>query len=112
MNYEEKINTVLDVFEKIASGTDLIKYRDIMAIHANEMEKAAARCHFGDIAQHMRELGDESQSLEGVLDNMVKTKVIDKNKSVKISEAISDVWTMIDDFIADELKENCQCKFR
>lgn len=112
MNYEKKIDTALDVFENITSGTDLVRYRDILATHVNEMEKAAARCQFSQVAQHMRELGDESKVLESVLDNMVKTKVIDKAKSEKISEVISNIWGIFDDFIANELEENCQCKLR
>jgi hypothetical protein len=74
------------------------------------MQEDAAACRFTAIAGHMRELGDESRSLDDIMDRLVIADWLSDRQQDEINGAIADIWIAADSFISDMLQEHCACK--
>ena len=112
MDYESELKKSCEDFKSALSGTALEGYGGLLDFHINEMDGYAANCQFGPIAQHMREIGEESKNLDALAENLEKSKAISEKNHDEISEKLSIVWDKLDMFIANELVENCKCKMR
>lgn len=112
MDYESDLQKAYDQFRETLSGTSLLDWYTMLGTHINEMEKAAMNCNFEYIAQHMREIGEESVGLDTAIGSLKKKKTINGRKEDEITDKLVSVWEKLDLFIANELKENCGCRLR
>lgn len=112
MNYEDELLKAYEDFKSTVSGTSAKGYAKMLGLHINEMERYADNCKFSEVAQHMRELGQEAKSLDDMITDLKKAEIITAKKANEISDKLATLWTKIDKFIAAELVENCNCKMR
>lgn len=112
MDYEDELKKAYESFHSIVKDTAMEGYSGMLGSHINEMEKCASRCQFSEIAEHMRELGEEDKSLDTVMDELKRAKTLTDKNEEEIGDKLVEVWRKLDLFIANELVENCGCRMR
>jgi hypothetical protein len=110
--FEEQAKSAMDKLIKLYPEDWRLPWQVILSTHMRDSFNAASRCELSPMLKHQRELGEENHQVEELVQDLVKTKVVNQDRAGAISEAIVDFWTAMDSWLGETLQEYCSCKLR
>jgi len=107
-----KVEKISDAFHKeLPDEASKAMFKQRWPLLVGSIEKAANRCNFSEVAQLLRESGEDNAGLSHYLEDLEKKKILSSDKY----EAIGDIWLDLDEAINGLITEYfsywCSCKF-
>jgi len=110
--FEQQAKTAMDKLIELYPEDWRLPWQTILSTHMRDSFNAASRCELSPMLEHQRELGEEDHQVEELLQDLVKTKIVNQDRAEAISEAIVDFQIAMDSWLGETLQEHCSCKLR